>query len=59
MYKRQVRASTRTRSRGGIAPASDEPKQEGRGFDCGAELDAKLGGSGGDCGHRASRHVLV
>ena len=53
---------TRTRSRGRIAPASDEPKLEGRGFDCGEELNAKpgggVGGGGGGDG-RASCHVLV
>ena len=36
--------------RGGTAPASAEPKLEGRGVDCRAGLDAKLGGGGGGRG---------
>ena len=51
--------------RGEDTPASDGPNQEGRGFDCGAEIDAKPGGGGGGGvgggggGRRASRDVLV
>ena len=52
--------------REGIAPANDEPKQKGRGFDCGAEQDAKPGGGGGGGGgsggghrRRGSRRVLL
>ena len=62
-----LRSSSRSTGgpKGGIPPASHEPKQERRGLDCGAGLDAKPGGGsrgdGGDCRRcrRFSRHVLV
>lgn len=41
----------------GIAPVSDEPKQEGRGVECGAGVGAKPGG--GDAGRGVLHQILL